>query len=76
MPLDGCYNEKEWEKIEGIYANHCPVYYLNEYSQVFEVYEWLTHERILPYEGGLLQQPYLLMQYIRFIRSLLRQFLH
>jgi hypothetical protein len=69
MPLDGCYNERPWEKIEGIIDNYCPVYYYHEYYQLIEAYDWFINERILPYGGGIIEQPYLIMQYLKLIRS-------
>ena len=68
MPDGGCIESTPWEKIEGIIDYACPVVHLHEYIQLFEVYEWIQ-DRILPYEGGVLQQPTLLMEYINLIRS-------
>jgi hypothetical protein len=70
MPSGGCIEKDPWEKIEGIIDEACPVVYLREYHQVFEAYEWLVFERQLPYEGGILQQPFLIMEYLNLIRSI------
>ena len=69
MPSGGCVEDEPWEKIEGIVDHTCPVVYLHEYHQVFEAYQWFANDRILPYSGGRLEQPYLIMQYIDLIRS-------
>ena len=69
MPSGGCVESEPWEKIEGIIDTSCPVMYLQEYHQVFEAYDWFVTERILPYGGGIIEQPYLIMQYIKLIRS-------
>ena len=69
MPSGGCIESQPWEKIEGIIDYACPVVYLHEYHQVFEAYQWFVNDRILPYSGGRLEQPYLIMQYIDLIRS-------
>ncbi len=70
MPSGGCIEQAPWEKIEGIIDYACPVVYLHEYHQVFDAYEWFVNERILPYGGGRLEQPYLIMEYLTLIRSI------
>ncbi len=70
MPSGGCIEPEPWEKIEGIIDYACPVVYLYEYHQVFEAYDWFVTERILPYGGGIIEQPYLIMEYIKLIRSI------
>ena len=69
MPENGSYQEAPWEKIEGFIDHYCPVYYFHEYYQVIEAYDWFITERILPYGGGIIEQPYLIMEYIKLIRS-------
>jgi hypothetical protein len=69
MPENGCYQDALWEKIEGFIDYYCPVYYLYEYRQIFEAYDWYVTQKDLPYGGGYLNQPYLIMQYFKLIRS-------
>lgn len=69
MPQGGCAEDRPIEWIQGLFDYVCPVVYLHEYHQVFEAYEWFNKERILPYSGGFLEQPFLIMEYITLIRS-------
>ena len=69
MPDGGCTTAAPTEWLQGLFDTVCPVGYLHEYGQVFEAYEWFAIDRILPYSGGRLEQPFLIMQYINLIRS-------
>ena len=69
MPEGGCSEPAPIEWISGLFDYVCPVVYLHEYHQIFEAYQWYTQEKILPYGGGFLEQPFLIMQYINLIRS-------
>jgi hypothetical protein len=70
MPSGGCIESSPWEKIDGIIDRACPVVYLHEYYQIFEAYTWFVNDRVLPYGGGRLEQPYLIMEYLNLIRSI------
>jgi hypothetical protein len=69
MPERGCVADHPTEWIQGLFDCVCPVVYLHEYHQVFEAFEWLERDRILPYSGGFLEQPFLIMEYITPIRK-------
>ena len=71
MPPGGCVSDNPTEWIQGQIDEVCPVVYLHEYHQIFEAFEWLDKDRILPYDGGFLEQPYLIMEYINLIRKVL-----
>jgi hypothetical protein len=69
MPEGGCQTATPTEWIDNIFDYVCPVVYLHEYHQVFEAFEWFTIDKVLPYGGGRLEQPFLIMEYITLIRS-------
>lgn len=69
MPSGGCVADHPTEWLQGLFDYVCPVVYLHEYHQVFEAFEWLERDRILPYAGGFLEQPFLIMEYITLIRK-------
>ena len=69
MPDGGCSTAAPTEWLANMFDTTCPVVYLHEYGQIFDAYEWFTIDRILPYAGGRLEQPFLIMQYLTLIRS-------
>ena len=71
MPQGGCVEPVPTEWIQGQFDPVCPVVHLHKYHQVFETYEWIERDRILPYAGGSLEQPFLIMEYITLIRKVL-----
>jgi hypothetical protein len=70
MPSGGCVEKDPWEKIEGIIDEACPVVYLQEYYQVFKTFQYYSEKSLFPYEGGYLQQPYLIMEYLNLIEAI------